>query len=126
MQQKFFCVISLCLLPHIETHAEAYCQDASMASFLQVWLLDGEQMQKLASMVQQRLDSWTVFRCDQNFVLMNVMKNAFYCGYDYCDTMVKNVFAYSPDGKVFFAVINFPGSWADGSLNARSFCPLFG
>jgi hypothetical protein len=37
-----------------------------------------------------------------------------YCGYD-CDTMVNNVFAYRPDGKVFFAAINFPGSWADGS-----------
>jgi hypothetical protein len=41
-----------------------------------------------------------------------------YCGYD-CDTMVNNVFAYGPDGKVFFAAINFPGSWADGSLTAR-------
>jgi len=33
--------------------------------------------------------------------------------------MVNNVFAYGPDGKVFFAAINFPGSWADGSLTAR-------
>ena len=33
--------------------------------------------------------------------------------------MVKNVFAYGPDGKVFFAAVNFPGSWADGSLTAR-------
>lgn len=45
-------------------------------------------------------------------------QNAMYCGYD-CDTMVNNVFAYGPDGKVFFAAINFPGSWADGSLTAR-------
>jgi hypothetical protein len=37
------------------------------------------------------------------------------CGYD-CDTMVNNVFAYGPDGKVFFATVNFPGSWADGSF----------
>jgi hypothetical protein len=29
-------------------------------------------------------------------------QNAYYCGYD-CDTMVNNVFAYGPDGKVFFA-----------------------
>ncbi len=35
-------------------------------------------------------------------------QNAFYCGYD-CD-------AFGPDGKVFFAAVNFPGSWADGSL----------
>ena len=45
-------------------------------------------------------------------------QNAMYCGYD-CDTMVNNVFAYGPDGKVFFAAVNFPGSWADGSLTAR-------
>lgn len=47
-----------------------------------------------------------------------ITQNAFYCGYD-CDTMVNNVFAYGPDGKVFFCAINFPGSWADGSLTAR-------
>ena len=47
-----------------------------------------------------------------------VEQNAFLCGYD-CDTMVNNVFAYGPDGKVFFAAVNFPGSWADGSLTAR-------
>ena len=47
-----------------------------------------------------------------------IQQNAFYCGYD-CDTMVNNVFAYGPDGKVFFAAVNFPGSWADGSLTAR-------
>lgn len=45
-------------------------------------------------------------------------QNAYYCGYD-CDTMVNNVFAYGPDGKVFFCAINYPGSWADGSLTAR-------
>ncbi len=44
-------------------------------------------------------------------------QNAFYCVYD-CDTMVSNVFAYGPDGKVFFDTVNFPGSWADGSLTA--------
>ena len=47
-----------------------------------------------------------------------IEQNAFYCGYD-CDTMVNNVFAYGPDGKVFFAAVNFPGSWADGSLSLR-------
>jgi hypothetical protein len=46
-----------------------------------------------------------------------VQQNAFYCGYD-CDTMVNNVFAYGPDGKVLFAAVNFPRSWADGSLTA--------
>ena len=45
-----------------------------------------------------------------------VEQNAYYCGYD-CDTMVNNMFAYGPDGKVFFAAINFPGSWADSSFD---------
>jgi hypothetical protein len=47
-----------------------------------------------------------------------VEQNLMYCRYD-CDTMVNNVSAYGPNGKVFFAAINFPGSWADGSLMAR-------
>ena len=49
-----------------------------------------------------------------------VAQNAFYSGYE-CDTVVNNVFAYGPDGKVFIAAINFPGSWADGSLCAHLF-----
>ena len=49
-----------------------------------------------------------------------VAQNAMYCGYD-CDTTVNNVFAYGPDGKVFFAAVNFPGSWADGTLTTRFF-----
>jgi hypothetical protein len=49
-----------------------------------------------------------------------VAQNAFYSGYE-CDTVVNNVFAYCPDGKVFIAAINFPGSWADGSLCAHFF-----
>ncbi len=47
-----------------------------------------------------------------------VEQNLMYCGYD-CNTMVNNALAYGPDGKVFFAAINFPGSWADGSLMAQ-------
>jgi hypothetical protein len=47
-----------------------------------------------------------------------ITQNAMYCGYN-CDTMVNNVFAYDPDEKVFFAAINFPGSWADGSSTSR-------
>ncbi len=47
-----------------------------------------------------------------------VEQNAMYCSYD-CDTMVNNVFAYGPDGKVFFAAINIPGCWSDGCLAAR-------
>ncbi len=33
--------------------------------------------------------------------------------------MVNNVYAFGPDRKVFFAAVNFPGSWADSSLTAR-------
>ncbi len=47
-----------------------------------------------------------------------IRQNAMYCGYD-CDTMVNNMLAYGPDGKVLFAAVNFPGSWAAGSLSAR-------
>jgi hypothetical protein len=43
-----------------------------------------------------------------------IRQNALYCGYD-CNTMFNIVFLYGPDGKVFFAAVNFPGSWADGS-----------
>ncbi len=52
--------------------------------------------------------------CTDNAIDQNVMN----CDYD-CDTVVNNVFAYGPDGKVFFAAINFLGSWADGSLTVR-------
>jgi len=47
-------------------------------------------------------------------------QNAFYSGYT-CDTVINNVFAYGPDGKVSIAAINCPGSWADGSLSAIFF-----
>jgi hypothetical protein len=47
-----------------------------------------------------------------------IEQNAFYCGYN-CDMTINNVFAYCPDGKAFLCVINFPGSWVDGSLTAR-------
>jgi len=45
-------------------------------------------------------------------------QNVYYCGYD-CDTMVNNVLVFGPDGKVFFCSINYPGSWADGTLTSR-------
>ncbi len=47
-----------------------------------------------------------------------ITQNAFYCGYD-CDTMIDNVFAYDPNRKIYFAAINFPGSWGDDTLTAR-------
>ncbi len=84
-----------------------------------------EKMRRFAGMVQSReplVDDGIGFmdgvsipaECtDEHFE-----QSVFYCGYD-CDTMVNNVFVYGPDGKVFFAAVNFPGSWADAALTAR-------
>jgi hypothetical protein len=47
-----------------------------------------------------------------------VTQNSMYNGY-HSDTMVNNVVAYGPDGKVFLCAINFPGSWHDGSITAN-------
>jgi hypothetical protein len=47
-----------------------------------------------------------------------VGQNSMYSGY-HGDTMVNNLFAYGPDGRVIFCVINFPGSWHDGSITAN-------
>lgn len=84
-------------------------------------------MQQFAEMVNSRepmiddvigfMDgvSFTTQCCDDR-----VIQNAYYCGYD-CDTMINNVFAFGPDGKIFFCAVNYPGSWADGSLTMRFF-----
>jgi hypothetical protein len=45
-------------------------------------------------------------------------QNSMYNGY-HSDTMVNNIIAYGPDGKVFLCAINFPGSWHDGSITAN-------
>jgi hypothetical protein len=45
-------------------------------------------------------------------------QSAMYNGY-HSETMVKNIIAYGPDGKVFLATINFPGSLHDGSITAN-------
>jgi len=47
-----------------------------------------------------------------------VVQNSMYSGY-HSDTMVNNLFAYAPDGRVIFCAINFPGSWHDGSIMAN-------
>jgi hypothetical protein len=47
-----------------------------------------------------------------------LVQNSMYSGY-HSDTMVNNLFAYAPDGKVIFCAINFPGSWHDGSIMAN-------
>ena len=48
-----------------------------------------------------------------------VVQNSMYSGY-HNDTMVNNLFAYTPDGRVIFCAINFPGSWHDGSIMANA------
>jgi hypothetical protein len=48
----------------------------------------------------------------------HIIQNSMHCGYNY-NTMVNNMFDYGPDGKVFFAAINFLDSSADGSLTAQ-------
>jgi hypothetical protein len=47
----------------------------------------------------------------------HVSQNAFYSRYEW-NTIVNNIFAYRPNGKVFIAAINFPGTWTDVSLSA--------
>ena len=93
--------------------------------FARVQFPGREKMREYAAMVQAReplVDDIIGFMDGVSFPAEctddRIDQNAMYCGYD-CDTMVNNVFAYGPDGKVFFAAINFPGSWADGSLTAR-------
>jgi hypothetical protein len=70
---------------------------------------------RTAGQLYHRFHGQRLFPCRMD---KHVKQNAYYCGYD-CDTMVNNVFAYGPNGKVFFAAINFLGSWAGGSLTAH-------
>jgi hypothetical protein len=86
-----------------------------------------EKMQQYAEMIRHREPSVTDvigFMDGVSFTTEctdeRVEQNAYYCGYD-CDTMVNNVFIFGPDGKIFFCAINYPGSWADGTLTARFF-----
>jgi hypothetical protein len=84
--------------------------------FAKVKFPDDLKMREYADMVQAReplADDVIGFMDGVSFQMECtsecVEQNAFYCGYD-CNTMVNNVFAFGPDGKVFFAAVNFPGS----------------
>ncbi len=75
--------------------------------------LDAVAMRKFADMVKEReplVDDIIGFMDSVSFsskcIDKRVEQNAYYCGYD-CDTMVNNVFAYGPDGKVFFRQSTF-------------------
>ncbi len=77
--------------------------------FAQVRFPDQHKMREYADMVQQRGP-----KVDDIIGFMDGIYFLSECtdGYD-CDTTVNNVFAFGPggpDGKVFFAAINFPGS----------------
>jgi hypothetical protein len=93
--------------------------------FVRVKFPNAEKMREYADMLRMRepmVDNIIGFMDGVSFSTECtddcVEQNAMYCSYN-CNTMIKNVFAYGPDRKVFFAAINFPGSWADGSLTAR-------
>ena len=86
---------------------------------------DHEKKQQFASMIQRRepeisdvigfMDGVSLrTECTSD----ELTQNAYYGGYEK-DTVVNNVFAYGPDGKIFLCAINFPGSWHDGSLAAN-------
>jgi hypothetical protein len=98
--------------------------------FARVNFPNREKMREYTDMVQMResmVDNIIGFMDSVSFpaecIDDCVKQNAMYCGYD-CDTMVNNVFAYGPNGKVFFAAINFPKSWPDRSLMARFMCHM--
>ena len=86
---------------------------------------DEEKMQQFAQLactcepsVQDVIDFMDGVSFTSECTSEKIQQNAFYCGYD-CDTVVNNVFAYGPDGKVFFCALNYPGSWADGTLTVH-------
>ena len=42
----------------------------------------------------------------------------------YKDTICNNVFAFSPTGKIFYAALNYPGSWHDSQVSANHICRM--
>ena len=81
----------------------------------QVKLPDAAKMREFADMVQERepqVSNIIGFMDGVSFPAEctdeRVEQNSYYCGYD-CDTMVNNVFAYGPDGKVFLRQSTYRG-----------------
>jgi hypothetical protein len=86
---------------------------------------DAEKMEYFARLINQRepevddvigfMDGLSlVSECTSEVFEQNAMYNGYHS-----ETMVNNIIAYGPDGKVFLAAINFPGSWHDGSITAN-------
>lgn len=80
------------------------------------------KMYQLAALVQRRepeihnvigfVDGLAIpVRCSED----EKMQSANYSGYHH-DTMINNVFAFSAEGMIIFACLNFPGSWHDGQV----------
>jgi len=93
--------------------------------FAQVRFLDEEKMARFARKINQRepvVNDFIGFMdglaLQSECTSEQIEQNAMYSSY-HSDTMVNNIFAYGPDGKVFLAAINFPGSWHDGSIMAN-------
>ncbi len=81
-------------------------QASKQQSICKIKLPSNAKMREFADMVQAReplFDDIIGFMDGVSFptecTSERVQQNAFYCGYN-CDTMVNNVFAYGPDGKV--------------------------
>ena len=94
-------------------------------AFAKVVFPNNEKMAEFAAMIEQReplahdvIGFMDGVALKTECTSERVTQNTFYNGYE-CDTTVNNVFTYGPDGEVFFMAMNFPGSWADGSLCAR-------
>ena len=91
----------------------------------QVVFPDEEKMDLFAGMIHQREHQVRDVIGFMDGLCLNtectsepLEQNAMYTG-NHSDTMINNVFAYGPDGKVFLCAINFPGSWHDGSICAN-------
>ncbi len=111
---------SLGLLLCVAAHAEVYIvKTLRMHPWSRVKFPDVEKMREYAAMIQAREPSVDDVIGFMDGVLFfsecsdeRVEQNAFYCGYD-SDTMVNNVFAYGPNGKVFFAAMKLGGRSTD-------------
>lgn len=86
---------------------------------------DEPTMARFAALVQNRepLVNNVIGFCDDVSVAIQCSsqsedQNAFYDGYLH-DTTINNVLVFSPEGKIFCAAINFPGSWHDSLVANR-------
>jgi hypothetical protein len=91
----------------------------------QVHFPDAEQMEYYVQLIHQHepaVDDVIGFMDGASLtsecMLEPVLQSSMYSGY-HSNTMVNNLFAYAPDGKVIFCTINCPCSWHNGSITAN-------